>query len=411
MLKGDAGHIKQVLINLISNAIKFTPEQGHIVVKVELKGIKGNEIKLMFSVSDNGIGIASDEIGKLFEPFEQANRDISTHYGGTGLGLAISKNLVEIMGGTIGVNSQLGQGSNFSFTIPLLYDNNPGKKIKQKIDHLKILTVDDEPETREYITSILNSYHIKSMSVASGSDAILHVINAIAEGHPFDVILIDWKMPEMDGLETARRIREICSKNTIIIIVTAYDWSEISEEAKRLGVSKMIEKPIFPSSLLNAIMENIAMSEIGEPLVSHEMDNIFRGKRILIAEDVAINVEVMREMLANTGIEFDLAVDGEEALQKVLDPANTYDLILMDIQMPKIDGYEVTRKIRQSNIAYAQSLPIIAMTANVFKDDIDLARQAGMNDHLGKPISYDTMISMLSKYLSVQQIGFGGVQS
>jgi len=398
-LIGDDQRISQVITNLLSNAIKFTPENGSITLAVRLAG-KGNDIcTLQVSVSDTGIGIAPEQQEKIFNSFEQAESSTTRKYGGTGLGLAISKNIVEKMGGNIWVQSEPGKGSVFTFTIQLRRGSEEQHTLLSpdiNISNVRIMTVDDDPDILTYFLEIVHSFGIMCDIAISGEKAL----QLIDQNGGYHIYFIDWKMPVMDGLQLAREIKARVTEQTIIIMISALEWSSIADEARAAGVDKFLSKPLFPSSIAEVINECLGVDRRNaEKSQSSEIAGIFAGRRILLVEDVDINREIVQTLLEPTKIEIDCAENGVEAVRMFIDAPYKYDMIFMDIQMPEMDGYEATRRIRALDIPAAKAITIIAMTANVFKEDIEKCLEAGMNGHVGKPIDFDEVIAKLRSYL------------
>ena len=400
----DELRLSQIITNLLTNAIKFTPEHGTITLNVEkLEDIDG-DIILRVEISDTGIGIAQDQQDKLFISFNQADPSISQKYGGTGLGLAISKRIVELMGGKIWVESELGKGSSFFFTIKAKKTEGKSRtELSKKIskEKIRILAVDDSEETRNYFVHVMRALDL-ACDVATGGPQALRMIRYAAD-IPYNIFFIDWLMPDMDGVELTRRIKKIYGDNSIVIMISANDWNDIEKEAIAAGVKFFISKPLFPSTLINAI--NICMgADINEPIQVPQQSASaclydFCNFTLLIAEDVDINREIMSAVLSETNVSIEYAENGKIAVSMFEDNPEKYNLILMDINMPEMDGYEATKQIRSLGHAKARDVPIIAMTANVFKEDIDKCLESGMNDHIGKPIDAETLFKQLSMYL------------
>ncbi len=396
--KGDPVRFRQVLMNLLSNAVKFTPEQGTIAVRVSMLRKIDREVLLRFEVEDNGIGIRANQLELIFNPFEQADGTSTREYEGTGLGLSISKSIVELMGGEISVTSTEGKGSVFAFTLPLELCEEGPPTLDVAFEDLRMLVVDDEPETCSYMEAMLRRFHVEVMAVQSGEEAVACAVEAKQAGREFHVVFIDWNMPGMNGVETAQAIRKI-GCNPIVIMFSMCDYAEIEPQARAAGISIFLPKPIFPSNLLNTLYQIT-----GGPQRRPEQDpgiteDIFAGKRILVAEDVMINHYILSEMLAKTGAVLIPVTDGQQAFDAVCTPEAAFDAVLMDVQMPLMDGLDATRRIR--SCPGGKQLPIIAMTANVFKEDIDKALLAGMDDHLGKPINRDDLIEKLRKAMKL----------
>jgi signal transduction histidine kinase/DNA-binding response OmpR family regulator len=399
ILIGDDQRIAQVITNLLGNAIKFTPEKGSITLAVRLAG-KGSDIcTLQISVSDTGIGVAPEQQKKIFDSFEQAESSTTRKYGGTGLGLAISKRIVEMMGGDIFVQSEYGKGSIFTFTIQLLRGTNEKHTLLSddiNLNNLRILTVDDDPDILTYFLEIAQSFGIMCDIAASGEKAL----ELVDQNSGYHIYFIDWKMPSMDGIQLAREIKTRVSENPIVIMISAAEWSSIADEAKAAGVDKFLSKPLFPSTIAEVINECLGVDkQQARKSQATDIAGIFTGRRILLAEDVEINREIVQTLLEPTKLEIDFAENGAEAVRMFTEAPTLYEMIFMDIQMPEMDGYDATRHIRALDIPAAKTIPIVAMTANVFKEDIERCFNAGMNDHVGKPIDFEEVLSRLRTYL------------
>ncbi|MDR1603712.1 MAG: response regulator [Gracilibacteraceae bacterium] len=399
----DEQRLIQVLTNLLSNAVKFTPRQGVISLSArKLAETDGGLCTLRIEVRDNGIGISPEQQDRLFTSFEQADGSISRKFGGTGLGLAISKRIVEMMGGKIWIESELNQGAAFIFEINAQKGKKPPPDIVAPAfdwHNLNIMAVDDMPEILELFQSILSPYGARVVTAASGEEALVRI-----EEKPerfFDLIFIDWRMPGMNGVDLSRAIQGRDGARPIVIMISAVDWAEIEQEARSAGVVHFLQKPLFPSMLVDCINECMSGQEkkIREEAGDTSDDGILAGKRILLAEDVEINREIVSALMEYTGVDIDFAFNGEEAVAKFSADPEGYDLILMDVHMPNMDGYEATRRIRASGEKRAGAIPIIAMTANVFREDIERCLAAGMNAHLGKPINAAEVITELKRHL------------
>ena len=401
-LLGDTLRLRQVLLNLLSNALKFTPEGGEIRLEIRQLKTRGDSVLLRFSVSDTGTGISEDFLSKLFLPFEQEDSAISQRFGGTGLGLSITKNLVTLMGGTIQVQSKLNEGS--TFCVELTFETVPAENHSvlpsPEFEHLKVLVADDDVDTCEHTTLLLDKMGIQAQWVLTGTQAVEAVQQAHKRDDDFDVCFIDWKMPDIDGIETTRRIREFAGPDTLIIIITAYDWESIEKEARMAVANMFLSKPIFASSLYDVLV-NVSRAEIAkEPLLAMGLAQDLSGRRVLLAEDNALNQEIAVEILSLMGILTDCVQDGRQALERyAASPSGTYSAILMDIQMPVMDGYEATRAIRRCGHPEAGSVPILAMTANAFHEDIANALAVGMDAHIAKPIDPPALYRTLVQYI------------
>jgi signal transduction histidine kinase/DNA-binding response OmpR family regulator len=402
-LVGDDQRITQVITNFLSNAIKFTPEEGVIGLRARLVSEADGVYNIQVAVTDTGIGITKEQQANLFSSFQQADSNTARKYGGTGLGLAISKNIIEMMGGTIHLDSEAGKGSTFSFTIPLKCSTeaDTAKTLPANVnwDNLRILTVDDDPDVLTYFKEITQEFGIKCCDTAlSGADALA----AIEKNGGYNIYFVDWKMPNMDGLELTREIKNRIpeSENAIVILISAAEWTVVEVRAKEAGVDKFLAKPLFPSSIADAINEALGLHRLQQEKDSmRDFTGIFAKYRILLAEDVEINCEIVKSLLEPTGLEIDCATNGAEAVKMFGDAPARYNLIFMDVQMPEMDGLEATRRIRALGTPESKNVPIIAMTANVFKEDVEKCISVGMDDHVGKPLDIDEVVAKLNKYL------------
>ncbi len=401
---GDPLRLNQVLLNLLSNALKFTPSGGSIRLEVRQLQKKKGRIRLRFTVSDTGIGMSREFMDRLFTPFEQESVETGQKFGGTGLGMAITKNLVTLMGGIISVKSQAEQGS--VFTVELDFDL-PGEETAQParqpaLESLRVMIADDDRDSCVHASLLLESLGILSDWVLTGEACIEKVHAAHKAGEDFDVCLIDWKMPDIDGIETARRIREAVGPEATIIIMTAYDWSAIESSARAAGVNAFLSKPIFASTLYNTLLSVTGICKVVmTPAQSAELKRPeLAGRRVLLVEDNALNREIAVELLRMTDVAVDCAGNGREALELFLSNGMDYDLILMDVQMPVMDGYAATRAIRRSGHPKAERIPIIAMTADAFREDVVRAAEAGMDDHLAKPIDPALLYRTLAEHMA-----------
>lgn len=399
---GDAMKLQQVIINILGNAIKFTPHGGRVVLHVQQ--IKKDQFHagIRFIVNDTGCGISEEFLPQLFEPFAQEHSGTTTMYSGTGLGLAICKSLVEMMDGHIEVRSIVGTGSEFTIDVKMgiteesrtRYLNNPHYHFEQ----LKTLVVDDDVTVCEQAMITLKEMKIKAEWVDSGAKAIQRVQEKWNQQQFYNMILVDWKMPGMDGIETARRIRAIVGPDVTIIIMTAYDWANIEQEAKLAGVNLLMSKPMFKSSLISAFER--ALGKQTEAATQVTPDFRFDGKRILLAEDHPLNVEVAKRLLEARGFVVEHADNGLRALEMyTTTPVGYYDAILMDIRMPQMDGLQAANAIRHLTKETARSIPIIAMTANAFDEDVQKSKMAGMNAHLAKPIEPQLLYQTLYDFI------------
>ena len=402
---GDDMKLKQVLINILSNAIKFTDAPGSVTLKVERANVFEGRSTIRFTISDTGIGMDESFIPKIFDSFTQEDGSRNNKYGSTGLGMAITKNIVDLMNGTISVESKKGEGTRFTVMITL--NNCENSNIDSNAVNLKdlrILVVDDEQVAAEHASIILEEAGLKSDIALSGAEA-LHMLDVAHTKHEhYGLVLLDWKMPEMDGLEVARRIRERYNSETTVIILTSYNWDEIMDEALHAGVDSFLTKPLFASNVLDEFERIIRKNNPGDIRIKKTVD--LKGKRILLAEDMEINAEIMKEMLDIRQIVTETAVNGRVALEMFRDsPESYYDAILMDVRMPEMDGLEATEAIRALSRNDAAGIPIIALTANAFDEDVQRSLQVGMNAHLTKPVEPERLYGCLEELIAIREDG------
>jgi signal transduction histidine kinase/CheY-like chemotaxis protein len=398
VLLGDSLRLNQVLLNLLSNALKFTPPGGSVRLEIRQLQKKNGRVRLRFTVSDTGIGMSEEFMDRLFLPFEQETVSTGRRFGGTGLGMSICKNLVTLMGGTISVKSELEKGS--TFTVELDFDiaeasGEPSQHNHQALEALKVLVADDDRDCCIHTSLLLKNLGILSHWVLTGAECVDEVLSSHRTGEDYDVCLIDWKMPDMDGIEVTRRVREFVGPNTTIIIITAYDWTSIEQSARDAGANAFLSKPIFASTLYNTLLSVTGIEKAVRPHGKMPAHPILTGRRVLLAEDNHLNREIAVELLNMAHMQVECAANGEEALNMFLANGNSYDLILMDVQMPKMDGYQATEAIRKSDHPKAATIPIIAMTADAFHEDVVKARNSGMNGHLAKPIDPERLYEMI----------------
>ncbi|MCL2153692.1 MAG: response regulator [Oscillospiraceae bacterium] len=400
VLIGDDQRIAQVIANLLSNAVKFTPNEGSISLDTRFLGEKDDVCEIQVKVEDTGIGISHEQQTRLFEAFQQAETNTTRQFGGTGLGLTISKRIVESMGGNIWVESEPGVGSTFVFTIHAKRAADSGQNYtptETEWNDIRILAVDDDPDVLAHIEVMTQKLGIKCDIAGSGKEALKLVeING-----SYDIYFVDWKMPEINGIDLVGQLKETVPApgKLSIVMISAVEWSTIEKVAKEAGVNKFLSKPLFPSDIVDSINEYIGMNRKALEKRQPDIDGLFAGRRILLAEDVDINCEVVLALLQPTLLEIDCAENGMEAVKAFREAPEKYDMIFMDLQMPMVDGYEATRQIRALDCPSAKSIPIIAMTANVFKEDVENCIKAGMNDHIGKPLDLDELISKMNRYL------------
>lgn len=399
MVKGDDTRIKQVLLNFLSNAIKFTPEHGKIRMSVEEMDRRGNQVCLKFEVRDTGIGMHEEFLEHLFEPFEQEQSSTYRKYGGTGLGMALSKTLVESMGGTIGVESAPDMGSVFSFELWLEIADAGGISIKisDEIKNFHVLIVEDDAEMREHLKIQCSQLGVEAAAASSGVEAVRMMRE---EKEKFTLCLIDLYMPDVDGIHTAEWIRSEASRDVYIVLMSAYDHKNIEQEALAAGVDDFLTKPVMRADIYRVLQhmsgEPVCLADEKEKEESYD----FTGRRMLIAEDNELNMEVARELCEHVGFEIEGAYTGKEAVEKfAASEEGYYDAILMDVHMPVMNGNEAARAIRELKRKDAHSVVIIAMTANAFYEDAAEAIKSGMNEHLAKPIEPEAIFAALKKFL------------
>jgi signal transduction histidine kinase/CheY-like chemotaxis protein len=389
-LYGDDQRLAQVITNLLSNAVKFTPEGGTVRVGTKLLGEDALGIcTVQFVVQDTGIGISEEQKARLFNSFQQADSSVSRKYGGTGLGLAISRSIVDMMNGDIWIESELGKGSSFYFTVKMPRGETASEE--PSLPGVRVLVVDGAEEERSYLAEVFARLGARCDAVTD-SDVALRLI-AERGGDAYEVFLADWRA---GGAALASEIRARGIGAPIIAIMPSIEWNDAEDSATHSGVTGMLSRPVFPSEISSLLREVLGLNkserdEAGAGAVD------FTGRRILLAEDVDINREIVVTLLGPTGLEIDCAENGAIAVRRFTENPELYDAILMDIHMPEMDGYEATRRIRASGLPRAGSIPIIAMTANVFKEDIERCLAAGMNGHVGKPLDFDIVIAKLSE--------------
>jgi CheY-like chemotaxis protein len=395
-LFGDEQRLAQVITNLLGNAVKFTPKKGAINVSTKFIGEENGVCTIRISVTDSGIGISAEQQSRLFQSFSQAESSTASKFGGTGLGLVISKNIIEMMDGKIWIESEIGNGAAFIFTIQV-------KRLEEKqkgltdLSNIRILAVDDDPLTLEYFKEITERYGACCETAASGMDAL----KLVSDTGAYDVYFIDYRMPGINRMELATILTadKTGSGKAYVVLMSAIEWSEIREDAKQAGVDKFISKPMFPSDIVDSINEIFGTVQLKKEAAGQKTVQ-FGGRRILFAEDVEINREIVLSLLEPTLLTIDCAVNGTEAVSMFNDAHGKYDMILMDVQMPERDGYEATRQIRMLDVPNAKTVPIVAMTANVFREDIEKCLDAGMNSHIGKPLDFDEVMDKLQAYLT-----------
>ena len=399
---GDDMKLKQVLINILSNAIKFTDAPGGVMLTVERINVFGDHSTIKFCIKDTGIGMDKEFIPKIFDAFTQEDSSRSNKYGSTGLGMAITKNIVELMNGSISVESEKGVGTEFTVIITLNNSNRQGVAtyvINPK--NMRILVVDDEEIAAEHARIVLDEAGIKADTCYDGQTAMNMLEVQHAKHEPYNLVLLDWKMPEMDGVELAREIRKRYDRETTVIILTSFNWDEIMEEAVHSGVDGFLAKPLFASNVLDEF-ERIARKN-NMSLYKEKKRADLKGRHILMAEDVFINAEIMKQIILSKEAEIDHAENGKIVLNMFEESTvGYYDAILMDVRMPEMDGLEATAAIRSLDRLDAKTIPIIALTANAFDEDVQRSLQVGMDAHLSKPVDpehlYQTLEELIWEY-------------
>ena len=396
---GDDMKIKQVLINILSNAIKFTEAPGGVTLTIERTAVFADQSTVKFVVSDTGIGMDRAFIPKIFDSFTQEDSSRNNKYGSTGLGMAITKSIVEMMNGTISVESEKGVGSQFTVVITLKNcDHKPASVHSINPGDLRVLVVDDDPIACEHARLVLDEAGIRSDSALGGQDALNMLEVHHAKNEDYNLVLLDWKMPGMDGVEVARQIRLRFSSETTVIILTAYNWDEIMEEASLAGVDSFLAKPLFASNVLEEF-ERLARRN-SMHLFREKQRADLNGRRILLAEDILINAEIMRQLISMEGAQIDHAANGRIAVEMFAgSEIGYYDAVLMDVRMPEMDGLEATAAIRAMDRSDAGRIPIIAMTANAFDEDVQRSLQVGMNAHLSKPVEPEHLYQTLEELI------------
>ena len=393
----DKLRLTQVLLNILSNGIKFNKIGGTIGIRVkQLKTAPKGYGSYQFIIRDTGIGMKPEFQEHIFESFSREETSTVSGIQGTGLGMAITKNIVDMMGGTITVKSEEGKGS--EFVVNLTFKLNGEAKTYEKVEHLqglKVLVADDDTDTCLSISSMLTEIGMRSEWTVSGKEAVIRAKHSMEMGDEFYAYIIDWLMPDMNGIETVRRIRRVIGDNSPIIILTAYDWSDVEEEAKEAGVTAFCEKPLFMSQLRDLLSNPVPVSN-----TAREKAPDRNGRRILLVEDNELNQEIAQTILEDAGFVVETASNGMAAVEIIEQSApGQYDLILMDIQMPVMNGYEAARRIRSMNRPEIATIPIVAMTANAFEEDREKSYEAGMNGHLAKPVSVETLMDMINKVM------------
>ena len=399
---GDDMKLRQVMINILGNAVKFTPSGGTVTFVVESVARFNGKSTLRFIISDTGIGMSQEFLPKLFDAFSQEDSSRASRYGSTGLGMAITKNIIELMNGTVSVESEKNKGTTFTVTVTLTdcdHQNDGEAETVLHTHELCVLVIDDDPIACEHAQLVLGQVGVNCEKALSGAEGLQMVKVRYARREPYNLILMDLRMPDMDGLETTRQIRAAVGNETPVIILTSYSWDEIVEEAREAGVDTFVAKPLFSGVVLDEFRK--AFEKKNTKLVQETTD--LKGRRVLLAEDVAVNAEIMMMVLSMREIQVDHAENGRFAVEMFAKhEEGYYDAILMDLRMPEMDGLEATRRIRAMNRSDAKSIPVIALTADAFDEDVQHSMQAGLNAHLCKPVEPDVLFKTLESLLHDQ---------
>ena len=397
---GDEMKLRQVLINILGNAVKFTPEGGTVRFTVEAAARFNGKATLRFIISDTGIGMSREFLPKLFDAFSQEDSSSTSRFGSTGLGMAITKNIIELMHGTIDVESEKQKGTTFTVTITLTEcEQRPVEEEEGDLHphELCVLVIDDDPIACEHAQLVLGQVGVNCEKALSGAEGLQMAKLRHARREPYNLILVDWRMPDMDGMETTRQIRAAVGNETPVIILTSYNWDEIEDEAKAAGVDTFVAKPLFAGNVLDEFRG--AFKKKNAKLIRETAD--LTGRRVLLAEDVSVNAEIMMMVLSMREMEVDHAENGRIAVEMFEEhEEGYYDAILMDMRMPEMGGLEATRVIRAMDRADAKKVPIIALTANAFDEDVQHSLQAGLNAHLSKPVEPEILFETLEDLLS-----------
>ena len=396
---GDELRLRQVLLNVLGNAVKFT-DKGSVSLNVNKTASYDGKSSLCFEIKDTGIGMSEEFLPNLFDTFTQEDESSTSKYGSSGLGMAITKRIVDMMNGQIEVESKKGKGTNFDITVTLTdceKEVSEYEDIELHPDQMSVLIIDDDEVACEHAKLVLEKTGISAEIALSGEEAIEMVRLRHARRTPYNLILVDWKMPEMDGVETTRKIREIVGNESAIIILTAYRWDDVLEEALQAGVDSFIPKPVFATVVLDEYKSAIKKKN---PADSEEEKAELSGRRILLAEDMQVNAEIMTMVLEMRDMKVELAENGRIVLEKFSESeSGYYDAVLMDMRMPEMDGLEATKRIRDLDREDAKQIPIIALTANAFDEDVQRSLQAGMNAHLSKPVEPERLYQTLEELI------------
>lgn len=398
---GDDMKLKQVIINILGNAVKFTPAPGTVTFTVEEIERDKDRATLRFSMKDTGVGMDKEYIPKIFEAFSQENEGKANKYGSTGLGMAITKNIVDMMDGKIVVESEKNAGSEFIVTVSLGISAKGSAETEAEIDaeSMKVLIIDDDITACEHAQMVLKKKGMTADYCLDGEEALDIFGKKREEGEPYNLVLVDWKMPKWDGIETIKHFKERFKDDKAVIILTTYNWDEIMQEALDAGADGFLPKPFFAKSVLEqfkTIMAEGSRERTKEPKRKASLE----GRHILLAEDMMINAEIMKQLLRMKDMTADHAENGKQAVELFeKSDDNTYDAVLMDIKMPEMNGLEAARAIREMDRKDAKEVPIIALTANAFDEDVQQSLEAGMTAHLTKPIEPDALYETLERLI------------
>ncbi|MBR6889561.1 MAG: response regulator, partial [Clostridia bacterium] len=397
---GDVMKLKEVLINILSNAIKFTDAPGSVTMTVERTAVFEDQSTLCFCIRDTGIGMDKEFIPKIFDAFTQEDGSYKSKYGSTGLGMAITKRIVEMMNGSIAVESEKGVGTEFAVTVTLRNCDRKNAGGQSAIDpgSMHVLVVDDDIVAAEHARMVLDEVGIRADITTSAAEALRMMEVQRTKQQPYNLVLMDWSMPEMNGMEATRAIREQHDSETTVVVLTAYNWDDIQEEAHSVGVDSFLSKPLFASNVIEEFERVARRNNMG--LFKEKARAELAGRRILLAEDMEINAEIMMDLLEMEEITSEHAENGRIAVDMFAQhEPGYYDAILMDVRMPEMDGLEAAAAIRALDRADAKRIPIIALTANAFDEDVQQSMQAGMNAHLNKPVEPEHLMRTLGELI------------
>jgi len=399
VLVGDDQRLAQVITNLLGNAVKFTPNGGLIRLDAHLLSDENGVCSIEIKVTDSGIGISKEQQDRLFSPFQQVDSNTSRLYGGTGLGLSISKRLVEMMGGSIWIESTLGEGATFSFTVQVKRGEAQDRANYSTGTNWKgarFLVLDEDLYSLAYIKNIVERCGAICDTVSSGREML-----KLAHLCPYTIYFIDWKVSDIDALYLTREIKYMYQDydSAVIVMLSSAEYCDIEDAAKEAGVNGFLPKPLFPSAIVDTISEALGLECLCSEEAVEGISDDYTGRFALIAEDVDINREIIMTLLEPTHLSIDCAENGALAVSMFSEAPEKYDIILMDVQMPEMDGFEATRRIRELDLEAAKKIPIIAMTANVFREDVERCLEAGMNDHVGKPLDIGLVLEVIRKYM------------